>query len=228
MNQELITFDYEENDVRTILKNGGEIWMVVKDVCDVLGLSNSRQAIETLDGDEKGVTIIDTPGGPQGMSVINESGLYTLIMRSNKPEAKKFRRWITHEVLPAIRRYGKYEMPQKERRLSVGAYDKRLSRYAGFIGQKLAGNRKKFSYGEVASMFGVSLDEFIAILQNADVLNDSMLPKDLSSKMFDIRIYPGDTTDQRKVKVGIMRNALDELFRIVKNTIEKLEEDDAR
>jgi prophage antirepressor-like protein len=77
-----------------------------------LGIANARDALaKSLDDDEKGVENIYTPGGPQQMSVINESGLYTLILRSNKPAARPFRKWVTAEVLPAIRKTGSYQQP---------------------------------------------------------------------------------------------------------------------
>lgn len=84
-------------------------WFVAKDVCGALGLSNVGQAIVSLDDDEKGYITIDdgTPGNPN-KAVVSEAGLYTLILRSRKPEAKRFKRWVTHEVLPSIRRDGGY------------------------------------------------------------------------------------------------------------------------
>ena len=86
----------------------GEPWFVAADVCRALGLGNSRQTLSYLDDDEKGVITSDTLGGKQEMSTINEPGLYSLILRSRKPEAKAFKRWITHEVIPAIRKTGGY------------------------------------------------------------------------------------------------------------------------
>ena len=95
------------------LEIDSEPWFVAKDVCDALGLSNVGQAIIGLDDDEKGSITIDdgTPGNPN-KAVITEAGLYSLIMRSRKPEAKAFKRWVTHEVLPIIRRHGVYATPQ--------------------------------------------------------------------------------------------------------------------
>lgn len=106
MNQ-LQKFLYENKEVRTVTMNN-EPWFVAKDVCDVLELTNSRMAIDRLDEDEKGVSSIDTLGGSQNVQVINEPGLYTLILGSRKPEAKQFKRWITHEVIPSIRKHGAY------------------------------------------------------------------------------------------------------------------------
>lgn len=111
-NNALQIFTYGKNTVRTIIKDG-EPWFVAKDVCDVLGLTNSRKAISSLEDDEK-MTVTESythsghRGGAQFMNIINESGLYNLIFRSYKPEAKKFRRWVTHEVLPDIHKHGMY------------------------------------------------------------------------------------------------------------------------
>ncbi len=108
---EIQVFNYNSKQVRTIQRDG-EPWFVLKDVCDVLRMSNSRMAAERLDPDEKGVSQIDTLGGKQEMTVINESGLYNVILRSDKPEAKPFRKWVTSEVLPTIRKHGAYMTPE--------------------------------------------------------------------------------------------------------------------
>lgn len=102
----------EFGSVRVFLRNG-EPWFVAKDVCEILDLGNSRQAVSRLDEDERGVSLVMTPSGKQHMSVINESGLYSLILTSRKPEAKKFKRWVTSEVLPAIRKTGSYSTQQE-------------------------------------------------------------------------------------------------------------------
>lgn len=93
--------------VRTVTKDG-EPWFVAADVCRALEVGNSRQALTRLDEDEKGVISTDTPGGKQEVSIVNEPGLYTLVLGSRKPEAKNFKRWITHEVIPSIRKHGAY------------------------------------------------------------------------------------------------------------------------
>lgn len=103
-------FKYEDHDVRAVVIDG-EPWFVATDVCDVLEVRNSRDALGRLDNDERGVATTDTLGGPQQVSVISESGLYSLTMTSRKPEARAFRRWITHDVLPAIRATGSYGSP---------------------------------------------------------------------------------------------------------------------
>ena len=103
-------FNYNSVEVRTI-QNDGEPWFVLKDVCNVLHIGNSRDVVARLDQDEKGVGQIDTLGGKQEMTIINESGLYNVILRSDKPEAKPFRKWVTSVVLPTIRRHGMYATP---------------------------------------------------------------------------------------------------------------------
>lgn len=105
---EIIPFEYESKQVRVIQDEDGNPEWVAKDVCHILDMDVTQT--RRLDDDEKGLREIQTPGGPQNLVTVNEPGLYTLIIRSNKPEAKKFRKWITSEVLPAIRRSGKYEI----------------------------------------------------------------------------------------------------------------------
>lgn len=95
-----------------VVEQNGEPWFVAADVCNALGID--RAQIRRLDDDEKGVRSTQTPGGAQMMNIVNESGLYALVLGSRKPEAKAFKRWVTHEVLPAIRRTGRYEAPGAE------------------------------------------------------------------------------------------------------------------
>ncbi|WP_304459252.1 Bro-N domain-containing protein [Alicyclobacillus sendaiensis] len=108
---DIVEFVYEGHQVRTVLIDG-EPWWVAKDVCNALGHTNSRVALERLDDDEKGVSTVYTPGGPQQMAIINEAGLYRLIFTSRVDEAERFKRWVSHEVLPSIRRTGMYAVPQ--------------------------------------------------------------------------------------------------------------------
>lgn len=104
---ELQTFTYQNTNVRTIERDG-EPWFVLKDVCEVLGISKYRDTADRLDQDERESVRVDTPGGAQQMIAVNESGLYHVILRSDKPEAKPFRKWVTSEVLPTIRKHGAY------------------------------------------------------------------------------------------------------------------------
>ena len=108
MENKLMIFENEAfGKVRTLNLNG-EPWFVAADVCKALELGNPSMTVERLDDDEKGISTIDTLGGKQRMAIINEPGLYSLVITSRKPEAKAFKRWITHEVIPAIRKYGGY------------------------------------------------------------------------------------------------------------------------
>lgn len=111
MNEIKIFTNDQFGQIRTINQNG-EPWFVAADVCTALELGNSRQALTRLDDDEKGVISTDTHGGKQEMATVNEPGLYSLVLGSRKPEAKAFKRWITHEVIPAIRRHGMYATPE--------------------------------------------------------------------------------------------------------------------
>lgn len=105
--QNIKSFDYNGQEVRTVEMNG-QPWFVAVDVCNVLEIGNPSQAASRLDDDEKGIISNDTPGGKQKMTIVSESGLYSLILGSRKPEAKQFKRWITHEVIPSIRKTGGY------------------------------------------------------------------------------------------------------------------------
>ena len=104
---ELQIFNYQSNEVRTIMKDG-EPWFCLKDVCAVLGITKYRDVATRLDPDERGSFRVDTLGGTQEMTFINESGLYNVILRSDKPEARPFRKWVTSKVLPTIRKTGQY------------------------------------------------------------------------------------------------------------------------
>ncbi|MFA6397052.1 MAG: BRO family protein [Sulfurimonas sp.] len=107
---QITPFNYGDNVIRIIKdETTGEPLWIAKDVCDVLGYKDVSMTLSKLDDDERGTKKICTLGGNQEMSVITESGMYTLIIRSNKIEAKQFKRWVTHEVLPSIRKYGHYE-----------------------------------------------------------------------------------------------------------------------
>ena len=105
-------FNYQEHNIRVILRDG-QPWWIAKDVCEVLEINQTTRAVERLDDDEKGMSLIHTPGGEQEMLTVNEPGLYSLILGSRKPEARVFKRWITHEVIPSIRKHGAYLTPEK-------------------------------------------------------------------------------------------------------------------
>lgn len=120
MKNNIVAFKYEEQQVRTIEKNG-EPWFVGKDVADILGYSDTAQAVRKhIDNEDKGVVEMTTPGGKQPVTIINESGLYSLILSSKLPTAKKFKHWVTSEVLPSIRKTGEYKItPAQQNRLDI-------------------------------------------------------------------------------------------------------------
>jgi prophage antirepressor-like protein len=109
--QGLVPYQYKGKEVRLTQDNSGEIWFVAKDICEDIGIKNSRSALAAIPDDEKDVQIFDTPGGRQDLNVISESGRYRLTMRSTRPEAKPFQDWVVKDVLPSIRKTGAYSIP---------------------------------------------------------------------------------------------------------------------
>lgn len=129
---EVFQFSSTKQEVRSLLVEN-EPWLVAKDVCDILGIVNHKDAIKALDKDEVGKTYLGVVTGTKkdgtpafqkvSVNIVNESGLYTLIMRSNKPEAKAFRKWVTGEVLPAIRKKGYYGVKPEQKNDYIDARD---------------------------------------------------------------------------------------------------------
>lgn len=107
----IVQFSFESLPVRIVPDDHGELWFVATDVARILDYRNAPDMTRNLDEDEKGTQIVRTPGGQQKTSVISESGLFAAILKSRKPEARKFRKWVTSEVLPSIRKTGSYAMP---------------------------------------------------------------------------------------------------------------------
>ena len=122
MKNALQVFSYNGNNVRTVERNG-DIWFVAKDVCDVLGLGNVTEALRNLDDDELTSEILNSGGQGREMRLMSESGVYALVLRSNKPEAKAFSRWVRHEVLPQIRKTGQFSIKQEQPALPSGVLD---------------------------------------------------------------------------------------------------------
>lgn len=108
----VVALVFQNAQVRT-LSQGGEPWFVLTDVCGALGIANSRNVFDRLDEDQRGVRQVDTNAGLRSVQIVNESGLYDVIIRSDKPEAKAFRKWVTSEVLPTIRKTGAYVTPSR-------------------------------------------------------------------------------------------------------------------
>lgn len=132
-------FAFDDHLVR-VVEIDSEPWFVGKDVCAVLDIVKHHQALDRLDADERGTCIVGTPSGEQDMVVVSEPGVFRLIFTSRKPEAERFKRWLAHEVLPALRRNGFYDMPgavpeypQREEDIVFGMKASALNAAARFI-----------------------------------------------------------------------------------------------
>ena len=114
MNNEIQRFDFRGASLRTLTDEAGEPWFVLKDCMSILDLGNPTETVKMFDKDEFSTTeVIDSIGRRQQTYIISEPGLYRLVMKSRKPEAKEFQRWVTHEVLPSIRKHGGYMAGQE-------------------------------------------------------------------------------------------------------------------
>lgn len=185
MSTDLMPFNYEGQQVRTVVIDGNPEF-VAADVCRVLDHSNPSAAVAGLDEDERGLRNVETPSGEQNMVTVTEPGLYSLIIRSRKPEAKAFRRWIIHEVLPTIRKTGSYgkaidgasitrleliqiAMNAETERLALAQENKELApkadAYDSFIDAT-----GYYSVGAVAKMIGKSQNWLFRELRNLGVL----------------------------------------------------------
>lgn len=219
-------FEYQNNKVRTVDVDG-EAWFVLKDVCAVLGISNNRMAADRLDDAAKGVSLIDTLGGKQEMVIVNESGLYHVILRSDKPEAAPFRRWVTNDVLPAIRKTGRYNAPQLTRSqllatALIAAHeeleekDKRIEtmKPKALFADAVSASKKSILVGEMAKLLsqnGINIDQnrlFDWLRRNGYLIKDPKrsdynLPTQRSMEMglFEIK----ETTIQHSDHISINR-----------------------
>ena len=188
---EIIPFGYDDQLVRTVMIDDAP-WFVARDVCKILGISKYRDAVASLDEDEGCPVEVDTLGGVQKMSAINESGLYTLIMRSNKPEAKRFRKWVTAEVLPSIRKTGQYgNSPELVSRLAK--MENALEGLAEFKSAvlKMVGAPKVVEYRTVTSQ----LDEDIYNFYKKHI--DDTVPSVFYTKAIDVwELFKYDTPNK--------------------------------
>ena len=117
MSNKVKVFEYLDSQEVRVVQRKEVPWFTLVDVCNILEISNHRNVAARLDSDEKGVHTMDTPGGKQQMIVVSESGLYAVILQSRKPEARAFRKWITSEVIPSIRKTGGYNLQEMERKV---------------------------------------------------------------------------------------------------------------
>lgn len=179
---ELNIFNYQDTPVRTVTVEG-EPWFVLADLAKVLEIANTRNVAARLDDDMKGVHPMDTLGGRQNVTIVSESGMYEVVIRSDKQEAVAFRRWITGEVLPAVRKTGSYGevAPSGERLLALAVVEAqqmldqkdeqiaelapKADAYSAFIDAD-----GTYSIGSVAKMVGLSQNKLFDRLRNAGVL----------------------------------------------------------
>lgn len=175
MNQELQIFKHEEFGNVRVVEENGECYFVAADVCKALELTNPSKAVASLDDDEKGVTNSYTRGGYQNMTTVNESGLYALVLKSRKPNAKKFRKWLTSEVVVSIRKNGMYINPN-------APIDPRLLRK---MADELEARDKKIAQLQPKA------DYCDKILQSPEALNVTVIAKDygMSGVMFNQLLY---------------------------------------
>lgn len=191
--QEIRVFESAEFGAVRVAEIDGEPWFIAADVCRALDVKNGRDAVSRLDDDEKGVALTDTLGGRQEMAAVSEAGLYALVLSSRKPEAKAFKRWVTHDVLPSIRKHGAYmteEILQKTLEnpdfligLATQLKEEREKRLAAeldkaVLGQQIAELRPKASYYDL-------------ILQCASLLSVTEISKDygMSAKAFNKKLH---------------------------------------
>ncbi|MCL2593482.1 MAG: Bro-N domain-containing protein [Defluviitaleaceae bacterium] len=165
-------FNYKNAEIRAVTISG-EPWLVLKDVCEILELTTPARVASRLDNDEVSQThIIDSLGRKQDTTIINESGLYNLILRSNKRQAKAFRRWVTHEVLPSIRKTGKYEQlqPNITKDPELAEYMYKLLRHSP-ESEKSVILRKAYeaATGEAYPQFQLSQDKLDAFCQHEHI-----------------------------------------------------------
>lgn len=176
----LAVFDNREfGQIRALVDSQGAPAFVAKDVCLALGIGKYRDAVSTIDDDERGSVLVDTPGGRQQMTTVTEPGFYKLVMRSRKPEAKAFQRWVTHEVLPALRRDGGYmvardETPEQTMARAVllaqQTIDRQRSRIAGLEAENEEMRPKALFADAVAASDGTCLiGEFAKMLRQNGV-----------------------------------------------------------
>lgn len=207
----------EFGKVRTIVKNSEPLF-IAKDICDILGLSNSRQAVSRLDNDEKNtVTLNDGIGNPN-KTVVNEYGLYNLVLASRKPQAKAFKRWITHEVIPAVRNHGGYLTPEKTEellnnpdliiQLATNLKEERAARSQ--VEQQLAAAKPKVIFADAVSASDSTIligDMAKIIKQNGHSIGQKRMFQWLRNNGFLIKRFGADynSPTQKSMELGLFK-----------------------
>lgn len=180
--------NYKDHTVRMLIIDG-EPWWVAKDVCEILDLGDTHKAVERLDDDERNlIPVTDSLGRLQETYIVNEAGLYSLILGSRKPEAKEFKRWITHEVIPQIRKTGSYALdPRKllaaaviEAQKIIEEQDKKIKEMlpkAEFY-DAVAGSKDAIDIGSAAKVLnmGIGRNKLFEILRNKGILMNNNIP----------------------------------------------------
>jgi len=191
------TLQYESAPLRVVMIDGEPHW-IAADVCHVLEIGNNREALARLDDDEKGVILTDTPGGPQNMATVAEAGLYSLILGSRKPQAKAFKRWVTHEVLPQIRATGSYRKSPETAIEWAQAFiraeterirlEKQVADDAPKVAewQSLMDSKGAQKIGAIAKCLGYGPNKFFARLRADGVLTQDNLPRSEHQHLFDV------------------------------------------
>lgn len=210
MTNEIQIFKFNDHPVRIVEKDG-EPWWVAKDVCDILELCDVSMSVASLDDDEKGTSKVCTPGGIQSMTVVNEPGLYFLVLRSRKPQAKAFQRWATHEVFPAIRKTGSYSMtpqlPQNYLEALEALVEKEKERLA--LSVKIEEDKPKVDFYNAV---GATNNDIIVrdmaklLCQNGFDIGERRLYAQLREKGYLIKAKPDwNRPTQRAMELGLFR-----------------------
>jgi anti-repressor protein len=191
MSNSIQIFNFESTQVRTIIRDG-EPWFVASDICRILEISNNTDALKRIDEDDRTLVLIEGASNGLPVNAVNESGLYALILGSRKPDAKRFKKWVTSEVLPTIRKTGSYAVPQFEipKTLSSALYlaarqaetiegqEKILAAQAPLIEgyNTFLGAKNCQTMAEVAKMIGTGRNRLFERLRAAKLLMNNNLP----------------------------------------------------
>jgi prophage antirepressor-like protein len=180
-NSHNFTFAPSNQTIRVEIING-ELWFVAKDVCNTLSISNNRDAVSRLDDDEKATSVLPTQFGDKEMHLVNESGLYSLIFQSRKPEAKVFRKWVTSEVLPALRKTGAYRIKGKRNHNSPVPAGSGIAQLL----QLIADNLQKGDQKAIATQLGVkqaSISNILSGKTKSSTMLQALYDKALDNKL---------------------------------------------
>lgn len=215
-------FNYQDAQVRTILKDG-EPWFVAADVCRVLEIIKHRDAVARLEEDERGSVLVDTLGGPQEMAAINESGLYSLIMVSRKPEAKAFKRWITHDVLPSIRKTGGYSLQLPKtysealRMLADSVEREEINRPKVEAFNTFLGAKNSQTMNEVSKALNIGRNTLFSILREHQILMHNNLPyqRYINSDYFTVREVSIKAGEETKAQTLVTAKGIEYIRKVL-------------